>query len=94
MEEAFTELEDLNNKTTEGVQNVETLVAELQEINQLIVSAIDRINEISKNTTQLTEQSSQSLQMQFESIRTVSERVGQLSHVSTEMQQEMSKFKI
>lgn len=94
VEEAFTELEDLNNKTTEGVQNVETLVAELQEINQLIVSAIDRINEISKNTTQLTEQSSQSLQMQFESIRTVSERVGQLSHVSTEMQQEMSKFKI
>ena len=60
----------------------------------MIVSAIDRINEISKNTTQLTEQSSQSLQMQFESIRTVSERVGQLSHVSTEMQQEMSKFKI
>lgn len=94
VEAAFTELEGLNGKTTAGVRKVEALVAELYEINQQIVGAILRISDISKVTGELTEQSSASLQKQFESIRNVAERVNKLSEVSMEMEREMTKFKI
>lgn len=94
VEEAFNKLEKLNSQTTLGVQNMEAFVEEMYEINQLIVNAITRIRMVSQKAAQLSEQSSDSLQKQFEKIGNVAERVNQLSEVSMEMEQEMIKFKI
>ncbi len=94
VEAAFAELESLNGKTTEGVKNVESLIGEMDQINRLIVEAIERISNVSRSTTELTEQSSQSLQKQFEGIRNVAEQINGLSQVSMEMEHEMTRFKI
>ena len=94
VEEAFASLESLNGKTTEGVKNVENLVAEMHQINRSIVEAIERISDVSKSTAELTEQSSDSLQQQFDGIRNVAEKINRLSEVSKDMENDMTRFKI
>ena len=65
----------------------------MHKINHFIVEAVGRISDISKNTAQLTEKSSVSLQEQYGGISVVAERVKNLSEVSFHMEQEMSMFK-
>ncbi|MDD5900691.1 MAG: methyl-accepting chemotaxis protein [Lachnospiraceae bacterium] len=94
VETAFADLESLNGKTTEGVRTVESLVEEMYQINRSIVEAVERIRDVSVSTTELTEASSKSLQMQFDGIRDVAERINRLSQVSMDMENEMTRFKI
>lgn len=92
--QAFDEFEELNHQTTVSVQDIEEMVTEMHKSNRSIVHAISRISDISKNTSELTEKSSISLQQQYDSISEVAERVKNLSMVSVEMEQEMSKFRV
>ena len=56
--------------------------------------AIERIRNISENTAKLTDKSANSLEEQLEGIRNVAGRIDNLSLVSTEIEQEMTKFKL
>ena len=92
--QTFDKLEEMNSKTTSSIQKIEEMVNEMYQINNSVVSAINRISNISKNTAELTKDSFSSLQEQYEGICIVAERVKNLSLVSVEMEQEMSKFKV
>lgn len=94
VDQTFDKLEEMNSKTTSSIQEIEKMVNEMYQINNSVVSAINRISDISKNTAELTKDSFSSLQEQYEGIRIVAERVKNLSLVSVEMEQEMSKFKV
>lgn len=92
--QAFAEFDEMNYNTTVSVQTMEEMINEMHKINRSIVHAISRISDISKNTFQLTKKSSISLQNQYDGIRDVVGHVKNLSIVSSEMEVEMSKFKI
>lgn len=89
----FAGFEEMNGRIAESVQEMENMVQEMHKINRFIVEAVGRISDISKNTAQLTEKSSVSLQEQYDGISVVAERVKNLSEVSSHMEQEMSMFK-
>ncbi len=64
------------------------------ESNRAVVCAIEKIRDISTNTSELTEKVADSLEEQLTGIRNVAKRVDNLSQVSEEMEQEMTKFKL
>lgn len=90
----FGEFDEMNHKTTISVQSIEEMVTEMHKSNRSIVHAISRISDISKNTAELAEKSSESLQQQYGGISEVAERVRNLSMISAEIEKEMSRFKM
>lgn len=82
----FSGFEKMNGRMAEAVQEMKQMVQEMYEINQSIVEAVERIRDVSKNTAQLTEKSSISLQEQYDGIRVVAERVKNLSEVSSDIE--------
>ena len=93
VDQIFSKFENMNERIAESAQEMEYMVQEMHKINHSIVEAVGRIRDISKNTAQLTEKSSVSLQEQYDGIRVVAERVKNLSAVSSHTEQEMSMFK-
>lgn len=94
VQDTFTDFRALAEKTKESVSGIEQLVGEMQESNHLVVQAVERIRDISTNAADLTDKVADSLEEQLHGIRNVSDRIDALSSVSTEMEQEMTKFKL
>ncbi len=92
--ETFADFHTLAEKTKESVSSMEELVGEMHESNRYVVHAVERIRDISTNTAELTDKAADSLEEQLLGIRNVADRIDTLSLVSTEMQQEMTKFKL
>lgn len=94
VQETFSDFHMLAERTKESVRNMEKLVEEMHESNHLVVHAIERIRDISENTAKLTDKSANSLEGQLDAIRNIMGRIDNLSLVSTEIEQEMTKFKL
>lgn len=94
VKETIDDFRNLAEKTSESVSSMEDLVGEMHESNRAVVYAIEKIRDISTNTSELTEKAANSLEEQLTGIRSVAERVDNLSQVSEEMEQEMTKFKL
>lgn len=94
VQETFSDFHMLAERTKESVSNMEKLVEEMHESNHLVVHAIERIRDISENTAKLTDKSANSLEEQLDAIRNITGRIDNLSLVSTEIEQEMTKFKL
>ncbi len=94
VQEIFSDFHMLAERTKESVRNMEKLVEEMHESNHLVVHAIERIRDISENTAKLTDKSANSLEGQLDAIRNITGRIDNLSLVSTEIEQEMTKFKL
>ena len=88
----FTGFEEMNGRIADSVTEMEHMIQEMYQINNSIAKAVDRISDISKNTAQLTEKSSLSLQEQYNGISVVAEHVKNLSAVSAHMEEEMTMF--
>lgn len=94
VQETFSDFHMLAERTKESVRNMEKLVEEMHESNHLVVHAIERIRDISENTAKLTDKSANSLEGQLDAIRNITGHIDNLSLVSTEIEQEMTKFKL
>lgn len=94
VQETFSDFRVLAEKTKESVSSIEKLVDEMHESNRHVVHAVEKIRDISTNTADLTDKAADSLEEQLQGIRSVAERIDSLSMVSTEMEQEMTKFKL
>lgn len=94
VEETITDFQMLAEKTRESVSSMEELVVEMHKCDRSVVHAVERIRDISTNTAELTEKVADSLEEQLEGIRHVAKRIDNLSMVSAEMDQEMTKFKL
>ena len=91
---AFSDFNELADQTRSSVGEIEELVVKMHKSERSIVHAIDRIHEISGNTSDLSEKVADALEEQLEGIRHMRGRIDDLSVVSAEMEQEMTKFKI
>lgn len=94
VQETFADFGMLTEKTKESVNGMEVLIEEMSQCDQAVVSAVERIRNISTNAAGLTEELADSLEAQLNGIRDVAKRVDHLSMVSAEMEQEMTKFKL
>lgn len=94
VQETFADFGKLAEKTRESVNSMEALVEEMYQCDQAVVGAVERIRHISANAAELTEEVADSLEEQLNGIRSVAKRVDDLSMVSVEMEQEMTKFKL
>ena len=94
VQETFADFGKLAEKTRESVNSMEALVEEMYQCDQAVVGAVERIRHISANAAELTEEVADSLEEQLNGIRSVAKRVDDLSIVSVEMEQEMTKFKL
>lgn len=94
VQETFADFRMLAEKTKESVNSMEALVEEMHQCDQAVVCAVERIRDISTNAAELTEEVADSLEEQLNGIRNVAKRVDNLSMVSVEMEQEMTKFKL
>lgn len=94
VQNTFTDFRVLAEKTKESVSDIEHLVGDMHESNHYVVQAVEKIRNISTNTAELTDKAANSLEEQLHGIQNVSERIDALSQVSTEMEQEMTKFKL
>lgn len=94
VQETFADFGKLAEKTKESVNSMEALVEEMYQCDQAVVGAVERIRHISANAAELTEEVADSLEEQLNGIRSVAKRVDDLSMVSVEMEQEMTRFKL
>lgn len=94
VQDTFMDFRTLAEKIKESVSGIEQLVGEMQESNHYVVQAVERIRDISTKAADLTDNVADSLEEQLHGIRDVSDRIDALSSVSTEMEQEMTKFKL
>ena len=94
VQETFADFRMLAEKTRESVKSMETLILEMHECDRCVVSAVDRIRDISANTADLTEKVAESLSEQLKGISQVAMSIENLSGVSEEMKQELTKFKL
>lgn len=94
VQETFSNFRNLAEKTKESVGSMEELIGEMHTCDRLIVSAVERIRNISANTAELTVRAADSLEEQLNGIGNVAKRIEHLSAVSEEMEQEMTKFKL
>lgn len=94
VQETFADFRVLAEKTSESVRSMEGLIVEMHQCDRSVVDAVERIRNISANTAGLTESVADSLEQQLDGIRNVAERIDNLSRVSEEMEQEMTRFKL
>lgn len=94
VQETFTDFRILAEKTRESVKGMEQLISEMHECDRFVISAVERIRNISANTEELTGKAADSLEEQLDGIRNVAKRIDNLSAVSEEMEQEMTKFRL
>lgn len=94
VQETFADFRALAEKTRTSVGNMESLIEDMYRCDCSVVSAVEQIRNISANTAELTESVAASLEEQLNGIRSVAKRIDNLSAVSEEMEQEMTKFKL
>ncbi len=94
VQETFADFRMLAEKTRESVRGMEELIEEMHECDQSVVSAVERIRDISANTAGLTEKVADSLGEQLKGIGKVAECIDNLSGVSEDMKQEMTRFNL
>ncbi|MCM1500581.1 MAG: methyl-accepting chemotaxis protein [Clostridium sp.] len=94
VQETFMDFRTLAEKTRESVSGMEDLVVEMHKCDRSMVHAVERIHNISTNTAELTEKVADSLEEQLSGIHLVANRIDNLSMVSEEMEQEMTRFKL
>lgn len=94
VQETFADFRKLAEKTSESVKSMEELIVEMHECDRSVVSAVERIRDISANTAGLTEQVAGSLEEQLRGIGKVENCIDNLSKVSEEMKQEMTRFNL
>lgn len=94
VQETFTDFRALAEKTKESVNSMEELIEEMHQCDRSVVSAVERIQDISTDTAGLAEKVADSLEEQLRGIKNVAKRIDDLSMVSKEMEQEMTRFKL
>ncbi len=94
VQETFADFRILAERTKESVGSMEELVEEMHQCDRAVVCAVERIQNISANTAGLTEQVAESIEEQEQGIAKVAACIENLSEVSREMKQEMTKFEI
>ncbi|MCI9175575.1 MAG: methyl-accepting chemotaxis protein [Lachnospiraceae bacterium] len=94
VQETFADFRILAERTKESVGSMEELVEEMHQCDRAVVCAVERIQNISANTAGLTEQVAESIEEQEKGIAKVAACIENLSEVSREMKQEMTKFEI
>ncbi len=92
VQKTFSDFRMLAEKTRESVTNMEELIMEMRSCDHSVMEAVERIRKISENTADLTEKVAHSLEEQLEGIQQVAAGIDNLSTVSEEMKQEMTKF--
>lgn len=94
VEGTFADFHKLAERTKESVSSTDELVESMHQCERMVVSAVERIQNISANTAGLTEQVAESIEKQLEGTAKVAVYIENLSKVSQEMKQEMTKFKL
>lgn len=94
VQKTFEDFRVLAEKTRESVRSMEQLIGEMHEYDHCVVNAVERIQQISSNTAELTVQVADSLEAQLSGLRNAAKRIDDLSVVSEEMEHEMTKFKL
>lgn len=94
VQDTFIDFHTLAEKTRESVTSMEKLIEDMYQSDRSVVSAVERIRNISTNTTELTEKMADYLAEQLNGIRNVAKRINHLSEVSEEMEQALTKFKL
>lgn len=94
VQSTFADFNALAEKTRESVKDMEKLIEEMHACDSSVVTAVERIRDISENTASLTERAAVYLEKQLNGIKDVASRIEHLSDVSEEMEQEMTKFKL
>lgn len=73
---------------------MEELIEEMYQCDRSVVSDVERIQDISTDTAGLAEKVADPLEEQLRGIKNVAKRIDDLSMVSKEMEQEMTRFKL
>ena len=94
VQKTFEDFRILAERTRESVRSMEQLIGEMHEYDHRVVSAVERIQQISSNTAELTVQVADSLEAQLSGLRNAAKRIDDLSVISEEMEHEMTKFKL
>lgn len=94
VQKTFSDFRILAEKTRESVRNMEGLIVDMRACDNSVMEAVERIRKISENTAELTEKVADSLEEQLKGIHQVADGIENLSTVSEEMKQEMTKFKL
>lgn len=94
VQKTFSDFRMLAEKTRESVRNMEGLIVDMRACDNSVMEAVERIRKISENTAELTEKVADSLEEQLKGIHQVADGIENLSTVSEEMKQEMTKFKL
>lgn len=92
--ETFADFRVMAEKTKESVSSMEELISGMHEGSRSVVAAVEQIRDISTNTAELTGGVSDALEEQLKGIRSAADRIDHLSAVSSQMEQEMTKFKL
>lgn len=94
VQDTFTDFHALAEKTRESVASMEKLIEDMHQCDRSVVSAVERIRNISTNTAALTVKMADYSAEQLNGIKNVAKRINHLSAVSEEMEQAMTKFKL
>ena len=94
VQKTFSDFRMLAEKTRESVRNMEGLIVDMRACDRSVMDAVERIRKISENTAELTEKVADSLEEQSKGIHQVAAGIENLSIVSEEMKQEMTKLKL
>ncbi|WP_246938517.1 hypothetical protein [Bacillus pinisoli] len=99
--DAVKETEDSFNKIAESVSGIETIIGEVNENIQLLVSskdnvsrAVESIASVSEESAASTEQITSSIDEQLYAIVVVSESANELNDLITDLKRELEKFKL
>lgn len=87
---SFGNFQSLAQITKESVGEMETLVAEMQDLDRAMVDAADRIQGVSQNTADVTQDIADSMQEQVSEIQRVAQQVYALSIESEQIKQRLS----
>ena len=91
VEEIISSYKELAGQTSSSVNAIDGLVAEMYEIDNSILVAVQRICDISQKTEGLSAEVIRALELELTDIRS---EVGSIEEVSKELEKEMKKFKI
>ncbi|MDE5931451.1 MAG: methyl-accepting chemotaxis protein, partial [Lachnospiraceae bacterium] len=87
----FHDFKSLAEQTSGSVTGMNELIAEMYEIDRSIVEAAQSIRDISRNTEELSGEAAGSLD---EELKDIQNSVQSLTMISSELEQEMTKFKL
>lgn len=93
-EEKFKKISESVERTKEVVLLLDRDSDKIKNENSNIVRVIESLSAISEENAATTEEASASVDLQTESIRDISSASENLAHIATELDEEVSKFKL